>query len=105
MITLLRKGMWGLVFLLFLSTITKAQETYSWIGGPSGAWTTPTNWSPERATPQPDDVLEFSSGGVVLVTDVPTQTLGMLLVQSETDVSLQASGNRTLTIRSVLQVD
>src|SRR5262249_11253136 len=36
-------------------------DDYTWSGGPSGSWTTATNWTPQRHTPHTDDILRFSS--------------------------------------------
>ena len=104
MITLLRRGLW--VFAFFSSLFAaNGQTTYVWVGGSSGSWTVPTNWSPARVTPLATDDIQFDDGNTIVVTNVPTQTIARLFVQFETIVSLQASSNRTLTISNLIQVD
>jgi len=74
-----------------------AVTTYTWNGG-NGLWTTATNWTPTRTTPDPSDILQFNDGTPAVVTDVPTQTIGRLLVSNSTAVSLEAPAANTLTI-------
>lgn len=85
---------WDVVSNLFNIT---AVTTYTWIGG-NGLWTVAGNWNPTRTTPDPSDILQFNDGATVTVTDVPTQTIGSLLISGNTLVSLQAPGVNTLTI-------
>jgi len=85
--------------LLFVFSVNAfAQSTYVWNGATSD-FTVPTNWAPTRSSPAPTDILVFNNGSTNLVTNVPSQTIGQLKVQSNTTVNLQAgaSGN-TLTI-------
>ncbi|MBL0181996.1 MAG: T9SS type A sorting domain-containing protein [Chitinophagaceae bacterium] len=74
-----------------------AVTTYTWNGG-NGLWTTATNWTPTRTTPDPSDILQFNDGTPAIVTDVPAQTIGRLLVSNNTAVSLEAPAANTLTI-------
>lgn len=88
--------------------------TYAWVGGVSGDWQVPANWQDQstlgpRTTPGSNDVLEFNSGGSVTVTDIPTQSIGQLIVINSTTVALAATGTAIITITggsgTDLQVD
>ena len=72
--------------------------TYTWNASGTASWMTSTNWTPERTSPSTSDVLLFNSGTTVTVTDVPAQTIAMLLVSNSTTVNLQAGAENTLTI-------
>src|SRR6185503_20690488 len=60
-------------------------QTYVWLPT-SGSfdWTVPGNWSPSRFAPLSSDILNFTSGGASTATNVPTQTIGKLLVDNNT---------------------
>jgi len=55
---------------------------------------TAANWTPARNTAAPDDILIFDNGASIAVTDVPTQTIGQLLVSGNSIVTLQAGQPR-----------
>lgn len=74
------------------------QTTYTWIGANNASWTTSTNWSPTRSAPAANDILQFTDGTTKNVTSVPTQTIGRLLVNSNTNITLQSAGTITLTV-------
>src|SRR2546421_12374676 len=87
-----------------------AAGTYTWVGGtPALAtdWQVATNWSPVRAIPDPGDVLVFS-GGRPTGTNVPTETIAPLNLDSGALVTLNAAtvpaGDKTLTISGTLNV-
>jgi hypothetical protein len=75
-----------------------AQTTYSWSGGSGGDWSTPSNWTPNRVAPATTDILQFTSGGNNVVTNVPTQTIRSLIVGDATSLVLVATGNNDLAI-------
>ncbi len=87
-------------FSIFLfAGISNAQTTYSWTGAIDNQWTTAGNWSPSRSSILPSDIIQFNGGGSVTVTNIPSQTIRKLLVNSSSTVSLQAAtGTSTLTI-------
>lgn len=94
------KTLFLLACLLFSSFIF-AQTTYTWnvLGG--GDWQVASNWTPNRAAPATNDILVFDNGASLgSITNVPTQTIGQLLVSNNTSVFLTgATGvNPTLTI-------
>ncbi|HKQ57603.1 MAG TPA: putative Ig domain-containing protein, partial [Candidatus Eisenbacteria bacterium] len=73
--------------------------TYTWNAVGSASWATAGNWTPSRITPTTSDVLQFTAGGSVTATSVPTETIGQLLVASGSTVSLQAgAASAVLTI-------
>ena len=76
---------------------TFTQHVFTWSGGASGDWTVASNWSPPRVTPSTDDKLVFNSGGTISVTNVPTQTIGQIVLANATRVSLQGT--------NVIQID
>ncbi len=90
-------------FLLFLSVVlglkAYSQSTYVWNNPGGGNYTVAANWSPNRTSPASDDILVFNDGGSYTISNVPTQTIGKLIFQNNTNVLFQAgaSGN-TLTI-------
>lgn len=83
---------------LFLISTANGQTTYTWIGANNALWTTSTNWSPTRSSPATNDILQFTDGTTKNVTNVPTQTIGRLLVNSSTTITIESSGTTTLTV-------
>lgn len=99
-------------FLLMVSFVWVAlagarAATYTWKGGASGAWSTSTNWNPERTTPATDDVLVFDLGnrdgantaGDVNVSDVSNETIGQLQIVRATGSS---TGFKILTMSGTI---
>lgn len=73
-----------------------AQQTYVW-NVTSGSWTDPVSWSPQRNTPQPDDILEFSSNASV--TDVPvSEDVGRLRIYNNAVVTINSSVSGAITV-------
>ena len=87
------------------TTLAPPAGTYFWNQSGTASWITPGNWSPTRTNPQINDVLEFNSGGSVVVTNIPDQTIGQLLISNNTSLDLQASASVTLTIKGEAGVD
>ena len=73
-------------------------SVYTWQQPTTGDWQSPASWTPARGTPEPGDVLVFNSAGVVMVTNVPTQTIGQLIVSGNSTVNLQSAAAIVLTI-------
>ncbi len=99
-------------FLLIVSFIWVAlagvgAATYTWKGGASGAWSTSTNWNPERTTPATTDILVFDLGnrdgantaGDVNVSDVSNETIGQLHIVRATGSS---TGFKILTMSGTI---
>ena len=93
----------GLVASFVCSNIY-SQTTYTWNTAGGGSWATAANWTPARNTPAANDILVFSNGGTKTISNVPTQTIGRLIVTGNTNVSLEAytTGNATLTISTAV---
>jgi len=88
-----------LVLLFVASSGVFGQTTYTWnlVGG--GNWTIATNWTPTRTTPAATDIMVISNAATIIITNVPTQTIGRLSVENTTNVTLSAGGGaQTLTI-------
>lgn len=66
-----------------------AQQTYVW-NVLSGSWTDPTSWNPQRSTPQPDDILEFSSNAAVINMPAIGQ-IGKLRIYNSAEVIISSS--------------
>jgi PKD repeat protein len=79
--------------------------TYTWIGAEGALWTTATNWTPTRTTPNGNDHLIFTGGGSKTVTGVPTQSVGRISVSTNTTINLQAPVAAVLTITGVTGAD
>ena len=94
--------LWIFTFLtFFLCNSVLAQSTYTWIGADNALWTTSTNWSPTRTIPATNDILQFTDGTTKNVTSVPSETIGKLLVNTSTNITLQSNGTITLTVGNV----
>jgi len=78
----------------------KGGTIYTWDGSTSSAWTTATNWTPDRNIPSTNDVLVFNGATVATptVTSVPTQTIGQLKLTNNVNVTLQSAAAITLTM-------
>lgn len=74
--------------------------TYTW-NQPSGthSFTTATNWTPSRNTPDPSDILVFNNGANLVLTGFTSQTIGQVSVAGNTSVDLRSSAAATLTVR------
>jgi hypothetical protein len=69
---------------------------YVWNGSSSSDWQTAANWTPTRTSPNSNDMLTFSgSGSNKSITNVPTQTVGNILVTGSSVYSFtpSSSGN------------
>ncbi|MBN2893985.1 MAG: discoidin domain-containing protein [Bacteroidales bacterium] len=92
------------LFFVSFSFATKAQTTYSWIGADNADWTVSSNWDPERLTPASTDILQFNDGRTITITNVPTESIRRLLVINNTNINLESSGDKTLTIRGLAAI-
>ncbi|MEC4049480.1 T9SS sorting signal type C domain-containing protein [Flavobacterium sp. SUN046] len=84
----------------FSYTVASTGPTYTWTGATSTAFGTTTNWTPTRSSAGVYDNLVFNNGLTNSVTAVPTQTIGAILVSSNTIVNLNATAGVTLTINN-----
>lgn len=79
-------------------TAVFSQRVYTWNQPGTGDWTVASNWTPARTSPASDDMLVFSAGDSVAVTNVPTQTIGRLQVTNQSTVALRCGTVTALTI-------
>src|SRR5213592_3719311 len=91
---------WCLAVLAGFGTQASAQTTYTWNKNGKSAWTTASNWTPSRNSPQATDILVFSgtTTATPTITNVPTQTIGRLRIINNAFVTMTATSNVTLTI-------
>lgn len=76
-----------------------SQNTYTRNVAGGGSWTTSGNWTPARTSPAATDILIINNGGTKTITNVPTQTIGRLVIANNTSVTLSGGGgSQTLTI-------
>ncbi len=79
-------------------TISITASSYTWNGATSD-WTVGTNWTPTR-TAAFNDLLTFPAG-TTIVTNVPTQIIGRLVISAGAVVDLRTvTSGKTLTITS-----
>lgn len=84
---------------IFFYNRARAATTYTWNQTGTASWALDTNWTPARTSPAVDDILVFNNAATTIVTSVPTQTIGQLIVSNNTNVTLQpAAGVLILTI-------
>ena len=99
------KKIFTLPILIFALCFNALSQTYVWTPG-STDWQVATNWTPNRTVLLTTDVLVFNNSLTNTVTNIPTQTIGQLLVNNNTTVNLQgAAGGNTLTIGGGLPGD
>ena len=75
--------------------------TFTWNQAAAADWNTASNWSPSRSVVQNNDVLVFDGSITATPTaiNVPTQTIGKLLLLNNANVNLQsAAAGQTITI-------
>jgi len=84
-------------------TYTAVPLTYTWTGATSSDYTVAHNWNPDRTSPNTLDILQFTSSPSGTITNVPTQTIGQLVLSgANTTVTLQsAAGGSTLNVGSI----
>jgi parallel beta-helix repeat protein len=84
---------------LVIGASTAAAATNTWQGGTSGSWASTGSWS-RGAVPASTDTVVFNLGGSISVSNVPTVTIGRLIISNSTAVTFtNASGSsRTLTV-------
>jgi hypothetical protein len=74
------------------TTSIPAVAIYHWSGMVSPDFANPGNWNPERTIPALNDILIFDNGISATLTNVLSQTIGQLMVNSNTAITLQGSG-------------
>ncbi len=69
------------------------QSIYTW-SPTTTDWTLPTNWIPAR-TPMANDILIFNAGAYT-VSNIPNETVGQLILNSNAIVNFQPAVNNTI---------
>ncbi|HBZ65798.1 MAG TPA: hypothetical protein DEO70_03100 [Bacteroidales bacterium] len=75
-----------------------AIQTYDWIGLSSASWGEPSNWNPPRETPAETDILRFRVGHPRIISNVPNERVGQILVTGNTFITLTFLSTKTLTV-------
>ena len=77
---------------IYIPTAAATPATYTW-NGASTNFQTAANWTPARSCLRTNDVLQWdaSSPANATVTNVPTQTVGQVIVNGNRQVTLRAS--------------
>lgn len=100
--------------LAVLAASAAQAATYTWSGGPSGQWDTPSNWTPSFAWSTTGGVADFNTAGAAVTVNSVTATAVIFnqnasiangtvsLVQGTNDLVNNASG--TTTISSALNL-
>ncbi|MBN8858468.1 MAG: T9SS type A sorting domain-containing protein [Sphingobacteriales bacterium] len=85
-----------LLWFIVTPFVSTAQQTYTW-NTSSGSWTTASNWSPQRNTPAPDDILAFNAPATV--TGLPaSETIGRIYIYNNAAVSFSAAAGSSISI-------
>ncbi|MFT3749267.1 MAG: T9SS type A sorting domain-containing protein [Agriterribacter sp.] len=85
-----------LTLLITAPLLMHAQQTYTWAVA-SGSWTVATNWSPQRTTPAPDDILEFNANATV--NGLPSgESIGKISVYNNAVVNVSAAATSAINI-------
>lgn len=79
------------------STFAGAQ-TYVWNQTSDATYTSSSNWTPARTSPDPADILQFSNGGTFKATGITTETVGKIELSNNTNVTFESAATATLTI-------
>ena len=85
--------------------VLQTPVTYTWNQTGTASVATAANWTPERTTPEINDILQINGGGSVVLTDLTTQSIGQLSISNNTTVELQSAAAATLTIAGATGVD
>ncbi len=72
-------------------------QTYTWIGGASGSWTTATNWSP-NGVPSNSDAIIFINETATIVTNVTSVNLRSITMSGAGSVNWQAAATANLNV-------
>lgn len=93
----------NILFLLLLSPILHAQQTYYW-NADEGNWTDPSSWSPQRLSPHPLDDLIFAGPATVEGFPADEQIRSLLIAQGS-EVLFHSNENSVLRISGTPSLD
>jgi hypothetical protein len=80
------------------ANVKTTATVYAWQQNATADWQSPTSWMPARISPASSDILEFNQGGTTTPTNVPTESIGQLIISGNTIVNLQSATAIILTI-------
>ena len=82
------------------NTTALTVATYVWDGSEGSDYQEPDNWTPSRDCPRITDILEVNTDAVI--TNMPTQTIGQLLIGSGAAVSISdVASDAALSVLSI----
>ena len=80
-------------------------NVYRWAGGSSGSYQVASNWSPNRNSSSPNDILVFNAGGTTTVDNVQSETIKDVVISNGSAITLQNSSVASaLTISDHLNI-
>ncbi len=79
---------------------TSSPATYTWNATTSADFQDPASWTPARLVTDPNDLLVFNNGLADTAENVPTQRVGRLMVDGNTNVHFRSTAVSTFTIMS-----
>ncbi len=79
-------------------TAVFSERVFTWNAPGGGDWQVASNWTPARTTPASNDMLVFSSGDSLAVANIPTQTIGRLVISNGTTLELTCFSPQALSI-------
>jgi hypothetical protein len=85
-----------LLWLTCLPLCIAAQQTYTW-NVSSGSWTTASNWSPQRTTPDATDILEFNFTATVSGTPA-SESVGKIRIYNNATLFLSSTATSSITL-------
>ncbi len=87
---------------IHIPTAAATPATYTW-NGASTDFQTAANWTPARSCLRTNDVLQWNAGSpaAASMTNIPTQTVGQLIVSGNRQVTLRASTTASAKILSL----
>lgn len=74
---------------IYIPDSPPAANSYVWNQPANGDYQNPNNWTPVRSCGRGGDILTFESGGSHIITNIPDEIIGQLIVQNNTSVTLR----------------
>ena len=76
--------------------------TYVWNKTTTASYAVASNWTPTRTSPSSKDILQFSNGGSVVVTNMPSEAIDQLELLNNTTVEIRSASSSVLTVNSLI---
>jgi autotransporter-associated beta strand protein len=74
---------------IYIPASPSASNSYVWNLPGNGDYQIPNNWTPVRTCGRGGDILTFESGGSHIITNIPNEIIGQLIVQNNTSITLR----------------